>query len=131
MPTENRFRDAASIHVDLPRDRVETLLMRPDLLRALDDRFASTQLEIYRSEDTVEVNDAEGQLHVRFRLRDEDKGTRVAAAEMVRPQGLLERTKHMLFPGQVHEELEGDLERLKALLKALGSDEGSSRNPRR
>lgn len=119
MPPETRFRDAASVKVDVPPDQVEQLLTEPDLLRALDDRFTHTNLEIQRSGDRVQVRDPEGHVRFAFRLSPEGEGTRVAALEDVRPEGALEATKHMLFPGRTHEALERELARLRVLLEAI------------
>lgn len=122
MSSKTRYRDAASIHVDLPPDRVSRLLADADLLRVFDERLADSNVEIQRSASTVEVRDPEGHVRVGFRFKPEDEGTRIAALEDVRPEGAIEATKHMLFPGRTHEAFEQELKRLRVLLEAI--DEG-------
>lgn len=118
MPV-TRFREAASVYVDVPADELPHLLADADLLRALDDRLADRNLEIQQAGDRVEVRDLEGHVHVAFRFETEGSGTRLAAAEDIRPEGFLETTKLALFPGQAHEHLEQQLKRLQVLLEAM------------
>lgn len=124
MPAATRFRDAASVLVDVPPERVHDLLSRTEILRAIDERLVDSNLEIVRAGEQVEVRDLEGRVHVGFRLKEAEGGTRVAALEEVRPEGAWETTKRMLFPGRAHEDLERELERLRVLLEAV--DAGQS-----
>lgn len=119
MSAKTRFRDAASIHVDVSPERVLDLMGNADLLRALDDRLADRDIEIEKGSSHVDVRDTEGRVHVGFRFEPEGDGTRIAAAEDVRPDNPLETTKRMLFPGQSHEDFERELQRLRNLLEAL------------
>jgi hypothetical protein len=125
MPDPDRFRKAATIRVQAPVDRVRQLLSNPSVLETVDERLAGRELEILRREDRVEVWEEDEHLHLAFRLRAEGQGTRVAAQEEVEPQGLLEQTKHWLFPHQAHEDLEDELDRFRALAERLDTEPGS------
>lgn len=125
MAEASRFRDAARIHVDAPPERVREMLENPDVLRALDERLAEGDVEVTSSEDSVEVHGDGERLHVAFRLAPDGDGTKVAALENVEPEGLVERTKWMLFPQRAHEEFEAELERLRHLAEAFDAEHGA------
>lgn len=122
MPEHARFRDAARVRVDAPPDRVRELISSPAVLGALDDRLAEAA-DVRREDDRVAVRTDRDGLRFEFRLTADGDGTRVAALERVEPEGLLDRTRRMLFPDRAHEDLERDLDRLRHLLEAL--DDGS------
>lgn len=115
------FHDAASVHVNVDPEQVATRLASPELLRALDDRLADETVAIRRDEDRVEVQGADGELRVSFRLTPEGEGTRLAALEEASPSDALDRTKRMLFPGRSHEAFETEIQRLRAMLEAMDS----------
>jgi hypothetical protein len=111
------FRDAASVHVNASPERVRSLISRPGVLQALDERLQDKTVRVETSDDTVEVHDEDGNLRVAFRLRDEGDGTRVAALETFQPDNVLEATKHMLMPGKAHREFKAELRRLRHLIE--------------
>lgn len=115
MAEPDRFRDAATIRVDASPERVRQLLSDPAVLAAMDERIRPRDVEVLREDDEVEVWADGGRLHLAFRLRDDEHGTRVAAEEDVEPTGLVEQTKRWLFPGQAHEDLEDELDRFREL----------------
>lgn len=119
MPAPPPFRDAATVQVDAPVDRVRELLSDPDVLEALDERLGGREVDIHHEGDRVEVRTREGRLRLAFRLREEGEQTRVAALEDVEPVGIVEQTKRMFFPGQAHEELETELDRFRHIVEAF------------
>jgi hypothetical protein len=125
MPGPDRFREAATVQVDAPVDRVRELLADPAILGSLDDRLAGRDVEIHDEPELVEVHaDAEGDdLELAFRLQADGPRTHVAALEAVRPAGLAERTKRMLFPGRAHAELEAELDRLRRIAETREADD--------
>lgn len=124
MSEPDRFRDAATILVEAPVERVRDLLSDPRVLGTVDDRL-SDDIDVVREGDRVEVWGDEDRLHLAFRLRSEGEGTKVAAAADVEPAGLLEQTKWRLFPGRAHEDLEDELERFRLLAEAFETDPGA------
>lgn len=115
MAEPDRFRDAATIRVQAPVERVRRLLSNPNVLSRMDDRIQGHDVDVFREEDEVEVWAEDGRLHLAFRLLEEEGSTRVAAREDVEPGGLLETTKRWLFPGRAHEDLEDELARFREL----------------
>lgn len=122
MPASTPFRDAATVRVNAPVDRVRELLSDPDVLEALDERLAGADVEVHREGDRVEVQATEPRLRLAFRLRSEGETTRVAALEDVQPAGFVEQTKRMLFPGEAHEDLEAELDRLRHIVQAFETE---------
>lgn len=116
-------RDAASVHVSLPPERVERWLRDSLVLSSVEEGFEGEALSIARSDEEVRVSDQDGHIRVLFRLAPEGEGTRVAAERDVRPAGPLEAAKHMVFPGRAHDELEEGLDRFRGVVEALESDE--------
>lgn len=123
-PSDVPYRDAASVHVRLPPDRVEQRLHDARVLASVEDGFEGEILSVKGSDRTVRVADREGHVRVRLRLLEEGEGTRVAAERDVHPEGPLEAIKHMMFPGRTHEELEEGLDRLRDVMEAL--DQGDA-----
>lgn len=116
-------RDAASVHLSVPPDRVERWLRDSLVLASVEEGFEGKALSIDRSGREVQVEDQDGHVRVMFRLAEEEGGTRVAAERDVRPEGPLEAAKHMVFPGRAHDELEAGLDRFRGVVEALESDE--------
>lgn len=124
MSEPDRFRDAATIRVEAPVERVRDLLSDPRVLGTVDERLTD-DVEVVREGDRVEVWADGDRLHLAFRLRAEGEGTQVAAQEDVEPAGLLEQTKWRLFPGRAHEDLEDELERFRTLAEAFEVEPGA------
>lgn len=124
MADASRFRDAATVRIDAPVDRVRELMSRPEILGALDRRLRDEDLEIQIEDDRVEIWAEEDDLHMSFRLSEEGQTTRLAALEDVEPDGLLERTKWMLFPGQAHRDLERELDEFRHVVEAFETRSG-------
>ncbi len=121
MVLTNRFREAASVHVRIPAERVARLLREPRILRALDPRLSDERIELDHSDGGVEVRDRRGRLKLSLTFLPDEAGTRIAATESVQPSNPIEATKHMLFPGHVHDEFQEELDRLAILLEAVDS----------
>lgn len=119
MPGPDRFRDAATVRVDAPVDRVRALISDPAILQSVDERLTGEDIEIHRQGDRVEVHADEDRLHLAFRLRERGESTQIAALEDVEPEGLVEQTKRMLFPGQAHRDLEDELDRFRHIAEAF------------
>lgn len=124
MSEPDRFRDAATVRVEAPVERVRELLSDPRVLGTVDERL-SDDVEVVRDGDSVEVWADEDRLHLAFRLRAEGEGTKIAAEADVEPVGLLEQTKWRLFPGRAHEDLEDELERFRTLAEAFEVEPGA------
>lgn len=119
------FREAATVQVDVPPNRVLEILSDPAVLRAIDPRIREdSTLRISVDGPRVEVRDRRDDLRIAFSIEAEGDGSRLSALESVRPRNPAEATKHMFFPGRVHQELEDELARLKGLLEAMGPGSG-------
>lgn len=119
MSAPDRFRDAATIRVEAPVERVRELLSNPGVLQKVDERLAGEEIEVRHEEDRVEVWGDDERVHLAFRLLPEGESTKVAAEEDVQPEGLLEQTKRWFFPGKAHEDLEDELDRFRLLAEAF------------
>ncbi|PSG98278.1 hypothetical protein BRD56_01405 [Thermoplasmatales archaeon SW_10_69_26] len=119
MSRSTPFREAATVRVNAPEDRVRELLSDRDVLEAFDERLAGEDVEVHHEDERVEVTAPGQRLRLAFRLRGEGESTSVAALEDVEPKGFVERTKWMLFPGQAHEDLETELDRFRHIVEAF------------
>lgn len=115
----SRFRDAATVRVDAPPDRVRDLVSDPEVLQALDERLTGRDVRVKTEGDRVEVWADGDRLHLAFQLSADDEATNLAALEHVQPAGVIEQTKWMLFPGRAHRDLEEELERFRRLAEGL------------
>lgn len=120
MRGPDRFRDAATVRVNAPPDRVRELVSDPNVLQALDDRLTGRELQVRTEGDRVEIWSEGDRLRLAFRVSpDEEDSTRLAALEQVKPVGVIEQTKRMLFPGQAHRDLEAELDRFRRLVEGF------------